>query len=102
MLALEGNTSVYLQYANARTLLGPAQGRRRRARRAASLTSLEPAERALALQLLAFGAAIAATAETMQPHKLCGYLYDTAVAFSTFYNDCPILGAEHPPSATHG
>ena len=95
MLALEGNTSVYLQYANART-----QSVLRKAGEdvpdAPQYTVREPAERALVLQLLAFGAALASTAETMQPHKLCAYLYDTAVAFSTFYNDCPILAADTP------
>jgi arginyl-tRNA synthetase len=95
MLALEGNTSVYLQYANART-----QSVLRKAGEAVpdapQYTVLELAERGLVLQLLAFPAALAATVETMQPHKLCAYLYDTAVAFSTFYNDCPILAADTP------
>jgi arginyl-tRNA synthetase len=36
---------------------------------------------------------VAATAE---PHKLAGYLFDVASAFTTFYEQCPVLGAPEP------
>jgi arginyl-tRNA synthetase len=95
MLALEGNTSVYLQYANARvrSVIARAGGE------PAPKTPLQlrqPAERALALKLAQFPTAFAAAAEHLQPHRLCTYLYETAVAFSTFYERCPILKAETP------
>jgi arginyl-tRNA synthetase len=97
MLALEGNTSVYLQYANARirSLLAKA-GELPDA--ATGVVIGEPQERALALRLLAFAAVVDAVAETLEPHRLCTYLYATAVAFSAFYESCPILAA--PDAAT--
>ncbi|GAA0255488.1 arginine--tRNA ligase [Saccharothrix mutabilis subsp. mutabilis] len=89
MLALEGNTSVYLQYANARARSVVA-----RAGRTGGAVSLDtPAERALAVQLVRLPAAVAVTAAEHAPHKLCTYLYETAVAFSAFYEHCPILKA---------
>jgi arginyl-tRNA synthetase len=95
MLALEGNTSVYLQYANAR-----ARSMLRRA--GADLGALpvlriaEPAERALAMKLLDLPRVLDEVASRSEPHRLCGYLYETAAAFSSFYNDCPVIGAENP------
>jgi arginyl-tRNA synthetase len=93
MLAMDGNTSVYLQYANARVRSvirraggEPAPG--------THVVLREPAERALALALAQFPTAVEATTAHLQPHRLCTYLYDTAVAFSTFYEKCSILGAE--------
>ena len=93
MLAMEGNTAVYLQYANARVQSvirkaggAPAQG--------TPVVLPEPAERALALKLAQFPTAVEAAIAHLQPHRLCTYLYETAVAFSTFYENCPILGAE--------
>jgi arginyl-tRNA synthetase len=93
MLALEGNTSVYLQYANARihSLL----------RRAGSpdltgvaVTVAEPAERALVLQLAQLGSVLELAHEHAEPHRLATWLHGTAVAFSVFYENCPILSAE--------
>jgi arginyl-tRNA synthetase len=93
MMAMDGNTGVYLQYANARV--------RSVVRRAggappaeASILLREPAERALALKLVQFPTAVEAAIAHLQPHRLCTYLYETAVAFSTFYEKCPILAAD--------
>jgi arginyl-tRNA synthetase len=93
MLALEGNTSVYLQYANARaqSVLARAGGRDPDERPAFSL--VEPAERELALRLLRLPVAVGDVLADMRPNKLCNYLYDTAVAFSVFYERCPVLAA---------
>jgi len=95
MLAMDGNTSVYLQYANARV--------RSVVRRAgappspdAPIVLEDAAERALALKLVQFATAVEATVAHLQPHRMCTYLYETAVAFSTFYERCSILGAETP------
>ncbi|HXY27168.1 MAG TPA: DALR anticodon-binding domain-containing protein [Acidimicrobiales bacterium] len=91
MLAFEGHTGPYLQYAHARVrsifrragVEPPPVG-------AAPLVS-EPAERALALQLLRFPAAVEATAEAYSPSRLCSYLFDLATAFTTFYEACRVL-----------
>jgi arginyl-tRNA synthetase len=93
MLALEGNTSVYLQYANARALSVVRKAGTDLSESPGFIID-EPAERALVLKLLAFPAVVSMTADTLEPHRLCSYLYDTAVGFSTFYDNCPILSAE--------
>src|ERR1700734_2102948 len=51
----------------------------------------EPPERALALHLLGFAAAVEATAETCSPSKLCTYLFELATSFTTFYEACRVL-----------
>jgi len=95
MLAMEGNTSVYLQYANARarSLLGRAAEESETQLRdalAAPITISELAERALALSVARFAPAVSSTAATLQPHRLCGQLYEIATSFSKFYESCPI------------
>jgi arginyl-tRNA synthetase len=94
MLAKEGNTSVYLQYAHARTrsLLRKAGG----LPEGTQVVLEAPAERALALKLLRFGEALKAATSGYAPHKLCTYLYETAVAFSRFFEECPVLKAASP------
>jgi arginyl-tRNA synthetase len=90
MLALEGNTSVYLQYANTR-ILSILRKAGEEPEPGADVTITEPAERTLALTLARFPAAVAAAVEDYAPHKLCNYLYETATAFSSFYETCPVL-----------
>ena len=51
------------------------------------------AERALALHLLDFGTALTAAGEAAEPHRLCAYLFDLASAYTTFYENCPVLKA---------
>ncbi|MET7994373.1 arginine--tRNA ligase [Amycolatopsis sp. NPDC005232] len=94
MLAKDGNTSVYLQYAHARieSILAKAGDQST----GAPVTLAEPAERALALTLLRFGEALRSATSAYAPHKLCTYLYETAVTFSRFYEQCPVLAAETP------
>ncbi|MEV4054749.1 arginine--tRNA ligase [Amycolatopsis sp. NPDC049688] len=94
MLAKEGNTSVYLQYAHARTqsILRKAGG----LPDGDDVVLEAPAERALALKLLRFGEALKAATSGYAPHKLCTYLYETAVAFSRFFEECPVLKASSP------
>jgi arginyl-tRNA synthetase len=94
MLAFEGNTGPYLQYAHARI-----RSIFRRAEvdpdtlASAPVVVAEDAERALVLQLLGFGEAVLSVAETLQPHRLCTYLFDLAQAFTAFYESCPVLRA---------
>ncbi len=100
MLAFEGNTAPYLQYAHARirSIFKRADfassGGQGRAAGPPEVVLAEPAERALALELLAFGAVPHAVAESLQPHRMCTYLFDLASRFTTFYEQCPVLRAE--------
>jgi len=55
--------------------------------------AMEPAERRLALRLDEFDAALTATVEHAEPHRLCGYLFDLSQAVASFWNACPVLGA---------
>ena len=93
MLAKDGNTSVYLQYANARvhSILRRAGGAE-----PGPLSLDQPAERALGLKLAQFPAAIDAAVEGYAPHKLCQYLFETATAFTAFYESCPVLAESNP------
>jgi arginyl-tRNA synthetase len=96
MLAAEGRTGPYLQYAHARihSIFRKAQEARVAAATAQVPVALaEPAERALGLELLCFGAAVLESADTLKPHRLAGYLYDLATAFTGFFENCPVLRA---------
>ncbi|MFD7153853.1 arginine--tRNA ligase [Kribbella sp. NPDC059898] len=89
MVAMTGNTGPYLQYAHARLtrLLSKAP-------QETEVTQLtEPAEQRLALLLTGFAATVEQVAETLQPHRLCTYLYDVASALSVFYEQCPVLSS---------
>ncbi len=95
MVSLNGDTSVYLQYAYARI-----RSILRKAGAAVPVAHpelpLAPAERALGLQLDEFGATIATVAQEYEPHKLASYLYALASAYTTFYDQCPVLKAPDP------
>jgi arginyl-tRNA synthetase len=94
MLAFEGDTGPYLQYAHARL--------RSIFRRLGTPWSVEQAhfalaseaERHLALGLLAFPEAFDMAFESLQPHRLCNYLFDLAQRFTSFYEACPVLSSE--------
>ncbi|MGW7577371.1 arginine--tRNA ligase [Streptomyces sp. NPDC054765] len=93
MVSLNGDTSVYLQYAYARI-----RSIFRKAGDAAPAPHpelpLAPAERALGLHLDQFGETLAEAAASYEPHKLAAYLYGLASLFTTFYDQCPVLKAE--------
>ncbi|WP_433302195.1 arginine--tRNA ligase [Actinoplanes sp. CA-030573] len=90
MLASTGNTGPYLQYACARI----RSIFRRGASEPGPVVLAEPAERRLALALLGFEPAVTAAADLREPHRLAGYLHDLAVAFSAFYETCPVLRSD--------
>ena len=96
MLALTGNTGPYLQYATARirSIFRRAGIEPDQAAGPIGLTG--DAERQLALRLLGFGAAVHQVADAAEPHKLASALFETASAFTTFYEQCPVLQAEDP------
>ncbi len=94
MTATTGNTGPYLQYAHARV-----SGILRKAEAEGWLPTAvtvldEPAEQTLALLLSRFGEVVAEVSVSLQPHKLCTYLFDTATALSSFYEQCPVLKSE--------
>jgi arginyl-tRNA synthetase len=95
MVSLNGDTSVYLQYAYARiqSIL-----RKAGASRPAAHPELElhEAERALGLHADSFAATVAEAAAEYAPHKLAAYLYQLASFYTTFYDKCPVLKAETP------
>jgi arginyl-tRNA synthetase len=92
MLAFEGNTAPYLQYAYTRvqSVFRKADGYDA----SAPITITEPAEKQLAVALAQFEDVINTVAESCYPHHLCGYLYQIATLFSRFYEACPILKSE--------
>jgi len=90
MLATDGNTAAYLQYAVARCRSILRKGN---TAPPAEVVVAAPAERALALALLRLDGAVQATAADLAPHKLCGHLFDLAQAFTSFYDACPVLKA---------
>ena len=63
---------------------------------AGTITLVEPAERALGLQLLRFGDEIHEAATKYEPHHICAYLWNLSKAFSTFFVACPVLTAATP------
>jgi arginyl-tRNA synthetase len=94
MLAFEGDTGPYLQYAHARLR---SIFRRLDAPYVAGEATFaleSPQERQLALGLLALPEAFDVAFQTLQPHKLCTYLFDLAQRFTTFYEACPVLSSE--------
>ncbi len=94
LLALTGNTGPYLQYATARIRSIFARAGLDPAMTAGTIQLGTAAERALALQLLGFGRAVNDVAAAAEPHKLASFLFDSASAFTTFYEQCPVLTAE--------
>lgn len=91
MVAMQGNTGPYLQYATTRIRsifrtagvdLDDATG---------TIYVDTPAERRLALALMEFGATTEQVGEKLEPHRLCSYLYELAQSFTTFYENCPVL-----------
>jgi arginyl-tRNA synthetase len=94
MLSFDGNTAPYVQYAHARIrsifrkagLTVPAAP--------AALAVTEPAERQLALELLAFEDVVTAVGQSLEFHRLATYLHHLATLFTAFYEQCPVLRAE--------
>lgn len=95
MVSLNGDTSVYIQYAYARTrsIFGKAGDRTPVAH---PELALAPAERALGLHLDQFGEVVAEAATAYEPHKLTAYLYQLASLFTTFYTECPVVKPAPP------
>ncbi|MGY0059594.1 arginine--tRNA ligase [Streptomyces sp. LZ34] len=98
MVSLNGDTSVYLQYAYARiqSILRLADESQQPI--AHPELPLAPAERALGLHLDQFAETLREVAAGYEPHKLAAYLYQLASFYTTFYDKCPVLKAEGGPA----
>lgn len=97
MLAFEGNTGPYLLFAYVRIMSifrkageqGLSSGFED-----AELLIRESEEKTLALTLLRYPSTVAAVARSLEPHRMCGFLYELAGAFSRFFEKCQVLRAE--------
>lgn len=95
MLALNGNTAVYLLYACARvrSLLRKSADAPDATESPDSIQLEAPEELALARHLLNYGIVLAAVAEESRPNYLCNYLFELSGLFAGFWERCPVLKA---------
>ncbi len=99
MLAMDGNTAPYMQYAYARIKSIERKAQSRDVDIGTELSGVrklnltEPDELDLAKYLLRYGEAIDAAVGDYRPNYLTAYLYELAQKFSAFYTNCPVLGA---------
>jgi arginyl-tRNA synthetase len=94
MISFKGNTGPYLQYATTRIRSIFRRAGLDEANLTGPIVITAPAERELARKLLDFGAVVTQVADTAEPHRLCGYVFEVASLFTTFYELCPVLKAE--------
>ncbi len=97
MLALNGNTATYMQYAYARVRNIFVKGdvdRDRLHESGAVITLAHPAERALGLALIRLSEALEASLEDYRPNQITTYLFEMSEKYSTFYQECPVLKAQ--------
>ena len=99
MLAMDGNTAAYMQYAFVRT-----EGIFRKGGLDPGALCADPPrptleetdERSLALQIVRFGDALQAAAAEYKPNLITSYLWDLAKSYSGFFQNCPVLSASSP------
>ncbi|EKO3393974.1 arginine--tRNA ligase [Vibrio fluvialis] len=94
MLAFEGNTAPYMQYAYTRVASIFAKAGVSPDNLTGEIKITEEKEKALIAKLLQFEEAVQSVSREGQPHILCSYLFELAGQFSSFYEACPILIAE--------
>lgn len=95
MLAFEGNTAPYMQYAYTRVASIFKKANLSHTDLTLPISLQDPREIALATRLLQFEETILTVAREGTPHVMCAYLYELAGLFSSFYEHCPILSAEN-------
>ena len=96
-LAMDGNTAPYLQYAYARIRsIFRKAGLDSRSVTGVELKLESPYETGLAKHILRLGEVIDLVGRELKPHHLCGYLYELATRFSSFYENCPVLQSDEP------
>jgi arginyl-tRNA synthetase len=99
MLATEGNTAAYMQYAYARnrSIFRKDETDPAALRKDPPAVQVEsPHERALVMQILRLEEALLAAAADYQPSGVTAYLWDLAKTYSGFFQNCPVLKAETP------
>ncbi|WCG81524.1 arginine--tRNA ligase [Pectobacterium sp. A5351] len=94
MLAFEGNTAPYMQYAYTRVASIFKRAGIQEDSLTQPITLSDEREFALATRLLQFEETITTVAREGTPHVMCSYLYDLAGLFSGFYEHCPIINAD--------
>ena len=109
MLALQGNTAPYLQYAYTRIrsifrktgeTSNSVKSRVNIQHPTSNIHLAAAEETALAKHLLNFGLTLEAVAEEYRPNFLCNYLYELAGKFTSFYENCPVLKADDATRAS--
>lgn len=95
MLAMEGNTAPYLQYAHAR-VCSIFRKANESTNFTAPITLDAPEELSLAKHILRLTEVVDQVARELKPHHLCSYLYELATRFSRFFENCPVLKSEEP------
>ena len=94
MIAFEGDTGPYLQYAHARVRSILRRAGETAGASAVDFALVDAPARDLAISLLGFPDALAAAGATLQPHRLAGYLFDLAQRLTAFYEACPVLSSQ--------
>lgn len=97
MLAMNGNTATYMQYAYARVRSIFRRGNvdvSALRQSSARIELAHPAERELALELMRFPQALSQVVADFRPHFLTTYLFALANRYSTFFENCPVLKAQ--------
>lgn len=95
IIAFNGNTAPYLQYAYTRVQSIFRKGSSEQGvLDKPEIQFSEPDELMLARHLLNFGLTLEAMIEDYRPNFLCNYLYDLAGLFARFYESCPVLKSE--------
>jgi arginyl-tRNA synthetase len=97
MLAMDGNTATYMQYAYARIRSIFRRGgidEQAFQKEPPEIILADPAEHALAVALVRFADALEMAAAEYKPNIVTSYLWDLAKSYSTFYQNCPVLRAE--------
>lgn len=94
MLALDGNTAPYMQYAFSRVSSLFKKAGLSQDELKGTLVLQDEREKALATHLLQFEETLYTVAGEGTPHVMCSYLYEVAGLFSSFYEGCPILTAD--------
>ncbi|MBR4329170.1 MAG: arginine--tRNA ligase [Candidatus Riflebacteria bacterium] len=94
MLALNGNTAPYLQYAHARICSIFRKAGVSIDDYSAKAIISAPEERELMLKILDLKQAVISVATDLRPHVLCNYLYELSVCFSAFYDKCSVMNCE--------
>jgi arginyl-tRNA synthetase len=103
MVAAEGNTGPYLLYALVRVKsifrkAAAERGLTPERWKTAAIRLEAAAEKTLALALLRYPGTVRAVGETLEPHRLCQYLFELAGAYGGFYEACPVLTAPDEPT----